>query len=125
MQKQIPAENLWHGRQVRLIDGTGLSMPDTALNQEKWPQSKSQTPGCGFPMMNVVGIFCLITGALVKAAYGDRHLHESKLFQFLWPHLEKGALVVADRGFCSFGSFASLKAQGVDSLMRLPEKKDP
>ena len=123
MQKHIPVGNLWHGRQVRLIDGTGVSMPDTALNQEKWPQSKSQTPGCGFPMMNVVGIFCLITGALVKAAYGDRHIHESKLFQSLWPHLQKGELVVTDRGFCSFGAFAALKALGVDSLMRLPEKK--
>ena len=123
MQKHIPDGNLWHGRQVRLVDGTGISMPDTALNQAKWPQSKSQTPGCGFPSMNMVGIFCLVTGALIKPAYGDRHIHESKLFQSLWPHLEKGALVVADRGFCSFGSFASLKAQGVDSLMRLPEKK--
>ena len=65
----------------------------------------------------------LVTGALVKAAYGDRHIHESKLFQSLWPHLQKGELVVTDRGFCSFGAFAALKALGVDSLMRLPEKK--
>ena len=123
MQKHIPEGNLWHGRQVRLVDGTGISMPDTALNQEQWPQTKSQSPGCGFPSMNMVGIFCLITGALIKAAYGDRHIHEIKLFQSLWPHLEKGALVVSDRGFCSFASFASLIARGVDSLMRLPEKK--
>ena len=95
MQKHIPEGNLWHGRQVRLVDGTGISMPDTALNQEQWPQTKSQSPGCGFPSMNMVGIFCLITGALV----------------------------VSDRGFCSFASFASLIARGVDSLMRLPEKK--
>lgn len=37
MQKHIPEENLWHGRQLRLVDGTGISMPDTALNQAKWP----------------------------------------------------------------------------------------
>ena len=94
MQKHIPEGNLWHGRQVRLVDGTGISMPDTALNQEQWPQTKSQSPGCGFPSMNMVGIFCLVTGALIKAAYGDRHIHEIKLFQSLWPYLEKGALVV-------------------------------
>jgi len=123
MQKHIPKGNLWHGRQVRLVDGTGVSMPDTTLNQAQWPQSQSQKPGCGFPAMNMVGIFCLVTGALIKVAYGDRHIHESKLFQSLWPHLEKGSLVVTDRGFCAFATLASLKTLGVDSLMRLPEKK--
>jgi len=55
MQKHIPEGNLWHGRQVRLVDGTGISMPDTALNQEQWPQTKSQSPGCGFPSMETRG----------------------------------------------------------------------
>ena len=123
MQTHIPHDKLWHGRLVWLADGTGLSMPDTPANQAQWPQSKSQKPGCGFPAMNLVGIFCLLTGALAKAAHGDRRTHESKLFQNLWDTFKKGDLVVTDRGFCSFGSFAGLLARGVDSLMRLPEKK--
>jgi len=123
IQSHIPHDQLWHGRHVKLVDGTGLSMPDTPANQAQWPQSKSQKPGCGFPSMSLTGIFCLLTGALVKAAHGDRHTHESKLFQSLWGSLNKGDLLVADRGFCSFGTFASLLARGVDSLMRLPETK--
>jgi len=123
MQSHIPHDKLWHGRHVRLVDGTGISMPDTPANQARWPQSKSQKPGCGFPSMTLVGIFCLLSGALVKAAHGDRHTHESKLFQNLWGALNKGDLAVTDRGFFSFGTFAGLLARGVDSLMRLPEKK--
>lgn len=123
MQNHIPHDGLWHGRRVKLADGTGLSMPDTPANQARWPQSKSQKPGCGFPSMTLVGVFCLLTGALVQAAHGDRHTHESKLFQCLRSALNRGELLVADRGFCSFGTFASLLADGVDSLMRLPEKK--
>ena len=123
MQSHIPKGTLWHGRHVKLVDGTGLSMPDTPANQARWPQSKGQKPGCGFPSMTLVGIFCMLTGALVQAAHGDRHTHESKLFQNLWGALNKGDLLVADRGFCSFGTFAALLARGVDSLMRLPEKK--
>ena len=123
MQSHIPQDELWHGRHVRLVDGTGISMPDTPDNQARWPQSKSQKAGCGFPSMTLAGIFCLLTGALVQAAHGDRHTHESKLFQKLWGALKSGDLLVADRGFCSFGTFASLLALGVDSLMRLPEKK--
>ena len=123
LQIHIPSDGLWHGRHVRIVDGTGISMPDTEANQVCWPQSKSQKPGCGFPLMNLVGIFCLQTGALIKTACSDRHTHESKLFKNLWGTLNSGDLIVADRGFCSFGTFAGLLAHGVDSVMRLPEKK--
>jgi hypothetical protein len=74
-------------------------------------------------MMNLVGVFCLLTGALVKAAHGDRHTHETRLFRDLWNVLRCGDVVLADRGFCSFGAIAGLLALGVDSLMRLPEKR--
>jgi hypothetical protein len=123
MHRCIPQEKLWHGRYVRVVDGTGISMPDTPANQKSWPQSKGQKPGCGFPAMNLVGIFCLLTGALVKAAHSNRQTHESRLFQDLWSALDKGDLVVTDRGFCSFGTLAGLLARGVDSLLRLPEKR--
>lgn len=123
LQSRIPEKDLWHGRHVRLVDGTGVSMPDTPANQALWPQSKNQKPGCGFPSMSLVGIFCLLTGALIQTAHGDRHIHESKLFARIWSALNRGELLVADRGFCSFGAFAALLARGVDSLMRLPENK--
>jgi hypothetical protein len=29
----------WKNRRVVVVDGTGVSMPDTPANQEKWPQS--------------------------------------------------------------------------------------
>jgi hypothetical protein len=35
----------WQGRTVKLIDGTGLSMPDTPHNQAAYPQPSSQTAG--------------------------------------------------------------------------------
>jgi len=75
IQSHIPHDQLWYGRHVKLVDGTGLSLPDTPANQAHWPQSKSQQPGCGFPSMSLTGIFCLLTGALLKAAHGDRHTH--------------------------------------------------
>ena len=123
LQSHIPQDTLWHGRNVMLVDGTGISMPDTAANQAIWPQSKNQTIGCGFPLMNLVGIFSLLSGALVKVAHGNRHTHESLLFRTLWSSLKKGDLVVADRGFCSYSTFVNLLAREVDSLMRLPEKQ--
>jgi len=46
-------------RRVIVVDGTGLSMPDTEENQKKWPQYKSQKPGCGFPNAAICACFNL------------------------------------------------------------------
>jgi hypothetical protein len=123
LQANTPTDGLWHGRRVKLVDGTGISMPDTAANQAFYPQTKSQKPGCGFPLMNLVGIFCMSSGALLEVAYGERRTHETKLFASLWHTVEKGDVLVEDRGFCSFGAAAALYARGADVLMRLTEKR--
>ncbi len=123
MHKDIPRGALWHGRRVKLVDGASVSMPDTPENQERWPQSSGQKPGCGFPMMKLVGVFCMLTGALIEAATGNETQHESILFKSLWGTLEKGDLVMGDRGYCSFGTLAQLLLRGIDVLMRLPVKK--
>jgi len=40
---------------VKLVDGTGISMPDTPENQERYPQPIGQAEGVGFPLARVVG----------------------------------------------------------------------
>jgi hypothetical protein len=53
------ASQLWQGLSVKVIDGTGLSLPDTKKNQRAYPQPGGQKPGCGFPLMKIVGVFSL------------------------------------------------------------------
>ena len=49
LERRILDRERWLGRRrVKILDGTGLSMPDTGKNQQRWPQSKGQKPGCGF-----------------------------------------------------------------------------
>jgi hypothetical protein len=38
----------WRGRTVKLVDGTGISMPDTPDNQAQYPQPSNQAPGGWF-----------------------------------------------------------------------------
>ena len=108
----------WRGRRVRVADGSGLSMPDTPPNQKRWPQSSRAKPGCGFPVMRVVGLFSLATGALIDFADGALAVSERTLLRSLWPLLEIGDVLLADRGFCSFADFYILARRGVDSVMR-------
>jgi hypothetical protein len=113
-----PAD-LWHGYHVKLIDGTGLSTADTPENQAQWPQSSNMKEGCGFPQINLAGLFCLHTGGLLAYRHGDKHQHELSLWRKLWGLLSAGDLVVGDRAFGSYGCIAALQAQGVQGLYRL------
>jgi hypothetical protein len=124
LEANVLQEERWlAGRPVKIVDGTCLSMPDTEANQALWPQPTGQQPGCGFPMMKLVGLFSLGSGALLETVTGNLHIHESVLFRGLWDKLRKGDVLLADRGFCSYAAMAALEQQGVDSLMRLHQMR--
>jgi Transposase DDE domain/Insertion element 4 transposase N-terminal len=120
MERHALEEERWlQGRPVKIVDGTNLSMPDNPANQQQWPQPSGQQVGCGFPMMKLVGLFSLSSGALLEEATGNQHVHESRLFQQLWERLESGDVILEDRGFCSYGAMAALWMRGVDTVARL------
>ena len=119
LEKDDNPGNLWYGRKVKVVDGTGLSMPDTVANQKCWPQNGAMKTGCGFPQMKVVGIFNLATGALLGWADGNKHDHENRLWRRLWKLLNPGDILLGDRGFCSYYNITSLKDLGVDTVFRL------
>jgi hypothetical protein len=122
--QQAPlARRHWQGRPVKVVDGSGISMPDTPQNQAKYPQSKQRKPGCGFPEMRICALFSLATGVLLQCVYGSRYVSERALFRQLWDYLEPGDVVLADRGFCGFAEFFLLLQRGVDSVMRLHQRR--
>ena len=93
-------------------------MPDTPENQAIYPQSSRQRAACGFPVMRVVALFSLATGALLALAKGALGVHERTLFRSLWDRLDRGDVVLADRGFCGYADFYCLAHRGVDCVMR-------
>ena len=116
---RITTSELWLGRWVKVVDGTGVSMPDTAANQKAWPQPSTQKPGCGFPIVKLAACFCLASGALLHWVEGQLKEHDCRLLQKLLPAFKKGDVVLADRGFSSFPGLATLLARGVDAVMRV------
>lgn len=60
----------WRGRAVKLVDGTGRSMPDTTENQAVYPPSSTQAPGVGFPLARLVAVICLASVAALDVAIG-------------------------------------------------------
>jgi hypothetical protein len=114
---------LWLGRRVKVVDGSSASMPDTLANQAAYPQPESQAPGCGFPLMAFVAVFCLATGAMLRLSLGPWWLHDLTLFYFVREALTLGDIFLADRGFCSYAEMALLNLRGVDSVLRMHQRR--
>lgn len=117
------AQQLWFGLCPKVIDGTTTTLPDTPQNQRAYPQSRSQKPGCGFPIMKIVGIFSLSSGVLLDYVKGNKHQHELALLRKLLDHFKPRDLAVADRGFSSYVLMALLLLRGVGSLFRLHQAR--
>lgn len=111
-QRRLPeAQRYWLGWEPLAVDGSTLSMPDTVKNQKAYPQLSSQTKGCGFPLMKIVGLFALGSGALLHYAKGNKHSSEQSLFHSLWVKLQPKQLLLGDRGFCNYVTLALLPLQ--------------
>ncbi len=111
----------WRGREVKLIDGTTASMPDTPANQAEFPQSRTQKPGLGFPLIRLVAIISLSCGAVLTWATGPckgKHSGETALLRQLTRDLCPGDIVIADRYFSGYFLLAWLIRQEVDVVVR-------
>jgi len=117
-EQRAGTQGYLHGREVWVVDGTTVQMPDTRANQRQYPQLSSQRPGCGFPLLKLVGLFSLSSGALREWASGNKHRHELSLFRRLWHHIKANAIVVMDRGFSDFVTLAGFQRRGVDVVVR-------
>jgi hypothetical protein len=113
---------LFHGRPVKIVDGSTVTMPDTARNQHAYPQPSSQAPGLGFPIARLVVVFSLAVGTVLEAAIGPyqgKQTSELALLRTILDEFRPGDIVLADRFFCSYWVIAALKARGVDVVVRL------
>ena len=120
--KHLPQSGILNNRRVIVVDGTGVSMPDTPDNQEVWPQTSLQKPGCGFPTARICACFSLETGALLSYAIGNKKSSELPLFRQQWKTFNQGDIFLGDKMFCSYFDIANLREQGVDSVVTLARR---
>ena len=123
---QQPAAWRWRGRQVKLVDGTTVSMPDTESNQASFPQSREQKPGLGFPLARLVAIVSLSCGAVLEwaaGAYEGKQTGETALLRDLARHLKGGDVVIADRCYAGYFMIALLMMTAVDVVIRQHQQR--
>jgi hypothetical protein len=111
------------GRSVKVVDGSSTQLADTSENQKRYPQPATQKPGCGFPVMKLVALFSLTSGAILNAILGSLHHHDLRLLRGLWDQLKKGDILLGDRAFGEYTTVAGLPRQGVDVVARLHHRR--
>ena len=119
LSEKALAQWLWRGRTVKLVDGTGISMPDTPENQACYPQPSTQAPGVGFPLARLVMVICLATGAALDVAVGPhsgKGSGELGLVRRLLKGFSPGDVMLADALYCNYFLIATLMAADVDVL---------
>ena len=113
---------LWKQRRVLAYDGSSVSMPDTAENQQAYPQPPQQRVGVGFPLARMAAFFSLSCGAVLDLAicpYAGKGNSEMGMLRQLWDVLRSGDVMLADRYMCAWHEIYLLKQRGVDVVIRL------
>ena len=109
LERHSPAAIRWRGHRVKAIDGTSAQVPDSARNQTKYPQPSSQDPGCGFPVVQLVGLLDLNHGGWEDFVESDLNTSETEGFDQLFDCIESGDILVGDRAYVSFEAIARLQ----------------
>ena len=114
-------ELLWHGRKVRAVDGSTVTMADTPANQAEYPQQKNQARGCGFPIARILTIFSLSVGTVLEAAIGKykgKQTGENSMLRALLDVFEEGDILLEDRYFGGWCDIALARRRGLDVVVR-------
>jgi hypothetical protein len=113
----------WLGHRLFLIDGTGLSMPDTPELQAAFGQPGGQRPGCGFPVAHVLALFEARSGYLLKAVVAPLRTHDLAHAAALHPEMHEGDVLVGDRAFGSFAHLALCRGRGLHAIFRAHQRR--
>lgn len=122
-ESRIEACHQWYGHRLKAIDGTSVRLMDTAENQMEYPQPSGQKPGCGFPVMGIVGVLDLGRGSIDSYVECKQSDHDANGAWRLRNKFTPGDIVIADRAFCSYELIATLLEKNVESVMRLHQKR--
>lgn len=118
LEQNLSREKLWRGHAVKALDATSAQMPDTPQNQKLYPQPSGQAKGCGFPVVQLVGLIDLGHGGFQDFVTSPLTTSEMRCLEHLEKHLVEGDVLVGDRLYSSYEVLARLQERGVEFIGR-------
>jgi len=113
----------FRGHRVWMVDGTGVSMPDTPALQRAFGQPASMKGGCGFPVAHVLMLMDMATGLIGDFVVSRWNTHDMSQAARLHPSLADGDVLVGDRAFGAWAHFALLLQQNLHGVCRQHQRR--
>ena len=115
---RAPGQGLWCGHRTVLIDGSGVSTPDTPELRKTLGVSHSCRGGGGLPQAHVMATFDAHEGLLLDLQAFPVHDQDMRHAHELHPSLRPGDVLVGDRAFASYVHLHRLMAMGCHGVFR-------
>ncbi len=108
----------WRGLLVCAIDGTTMSVADTAANLGVFCKQAGHHGGSGYPLLRLLALTACGTRTLIDAVFGPTSSGETTYAHRLLPSLKAGMIVLLDRNFAAGKLIAAIAATKADVLVR-------
>ena len=125
MRRRFGSQHTCWGRPVFLVDGTGVSMPDTPPLAEEFGYTRSKQYASRFPVARVTIIGLAGVHAIWDWRINEYRCSEDEQLHDMWHTIPRGAICLFDRYFSSFYNLAKLRRFGIGVLSRLHQRRDP
>ena len=116
---EVQPEPSFHGRRVWAMDGTVVTVADTASNEAAFGRHVASTGRSAFPQLRLVTLASALTHEVRAARWCRYDVSEMRAARPLLREMGPGDLLLLDRGLGSIANATQLVAQGADFLYRL------
>jgi transposase IS4-like protein/DDE family transposase len=109
----------WRGLLVCAIDGTTMTVPDSAANLARFTKQAGNHGGTGFPQARLLALVACGTRTLIDAVFGPTAKGETTYAPELLRSLHRGMIVLLDRNFAAAALITAIARAEADVLVRV------
>ena len=120
---ELETTGRWRGHRTWSLDGSSFSMSDTPALAGHFGYPPGQAKGCGFPVAHMLALFHAGTGLLLRVVAAPLRTHDLRHTAAMHPELTEGDILLADRGFTSYGHLAMLLLRQIHPVFRCHQKQ--
>ncbi|MFB6396487.1 IS4 family transposase [Polymorphospora lycopeni] len=108
----------WRGLLVCAVDGTLMSVADSAANLRSFVKHRCNHGAGGYPTIRFLALVACGTRSVIDAVFGPASTGETGYAARLAGSLRPGMLLLADRNFAAANLLTHLAGSGADLLVR-------
>jgi hypothetical protein len=108
----------WRGLPLSVIDGTAMSVADSAAVRARYRKQRGNHGGAGYPSLRLSALLTCGTRSVIDAVFDPITTGELDQARTLARNLRAGMLLLADRNYAAATLVETLAATGADLLIR-------